>query len=279
MKALIYEHFSLVADPWARHQKTGDAHKIAFAIRGALSGGSLLEIVGERGSGKTHSTWRALSGTSAAIVEPLRLDKENLHIGDIQRAIIDTLGDEVPRHSPEARAGQVRRLLVAGQSAGIVLVIDEAHCLHHQTLRALKRLRELGARGQRKALLAIVLVGQRAATASAAEVALRTHTLTLTGLTRSEAEEAIKATLGPVVEAAAAKEIASRPVARNWLELERACDECLAAALNAGEKRLTVATVRAVLGGEQAAATQADAPAPGSVAAALEEAQPKEAVA
>ena len=280
MKTLTYQHFGLVADPWERHQGTADAHRIGLVVQAALQGGALVEIVGERGSGKTHATWQALAAVETTVIEPLRLDKENLHIGDIQRAIIETLGDETPRHSAEARAGQVRRLLLAAQGHGTVLVIDESHCLHHQTLRALKRLRELGARGKRKSLLAIVLIGQRAATTSAAEVALRTHTLTLTGLTRSEAETAVKATLGAAVEAAAAKAIAASPAARNWLELERACDDCLTAAMYAGETRLTAATVRTVIGGERGAVpAQTEAPAPGSVAAALGEGRRKEAAA
>ena len=272
MKSIIYHHFGLPADPWERHQKTADAHRIGLAVQSAFKGGALVEIVGQRGSGKTHAAWQALTALDATVIEPLRLDKENLHIGDIQRAIIETLGDETPRHSAEARAGQVRRLLVAAGNQGAVLLIDESHCLHHQTLRALKRLRELGARGKRKSLLPIILLGQRAATASAAEVALRTHTLTLAGLTRAEAEAAIKATLGAAVESAAAKAIAASPAAGNWLELERACDDALTIAMADGETRLTAATVRKVLGadpGAEPAAATGTAPAPGQVAEAL----------
>ena len=278
MKHILYDHFGLGANPWPPHCATADARRVSLAIAGALADGSLVAITGERGIGKTHAVWQALDGTQCTLIEPLRLDKENLHIGDIQRAIVTALSDESPRHSGEARAGQVRRLLRGARQP--LLLIDEAHCLHHQTLRAIKRLRELGARGRQGKVLPVILLGQCDPTAQVAEVALRTDVLPLTGISRADAGMVLKSALGAVAEPAAIEQIVARDEARNWLELQRLAEQCLGAAMTAGETRLTVAHVaqatgealngRGMSGHTNSMSTQTNnAPRPGQVAAAL----------
>ena len=268
MRQLGYQHFGLKVNPWPQHQATADGRRIGLALTAALGGRALVAIVGQRGIGKTHGVRQALAdGQPHTLIEPLRLDKENLHIGDIQRAIVTGLSDESPRHSGEARAGQVRRLLRAATAP--LLLIDEAHCLHHQTLRALKRLRELTLRGRNARPLPIMLVGQVDPTAAVSEVALRTDTVPLSGLTKAEAATALKAALKATAEPAAITAIAGSEQARNWLDLQRLTDDCLAAAMNAGASRLTADHVRAVLGAPAPAAEPAPAPRPGQVAEAL----------
>ena len=268
MKQLIYEHFGLGINPWPQHQTTADARRIDLALSAALGGSAMVSIVGQRGIGKTHGVHQALAdGATCTLIEPLRLDKENLHIGDIQRAIVTCLSDESPRHSGEARAGQVRRLL--RDATAPLLLIDEAHCLHHQTLRSLKRLRELTLRGRNTRLLSIVLLGQYDPTARISEVALRTDTVPLGGLTKAEAGAALKSALGTAAEPAAITAIAGSEQARNWLDLQRLTDDCLAIAMAAGEKTLTAAHAQQVLGGPAPATGKVAAPAPGAVAEAL----------
>lgn len=267
-RSQCYRHFGLATDPWPAHTDTADTRRIGLAITDTLAGGGLLSIAGPRGTGKTHAVWQALSGRT--VIEPLRLDRERLHIGDIQRAIVTALSDESPRHSGEARAGQVRRLIRTTKPRPLLL-IDEAHHLHHTTLRALKRLRELGARGRRQALLPVILVGQADPSARIAELALRADAVTLTGLSRAEAEAALGAVLGKVAEADAITALAASRGAGNWLELHRAVEVALAAARADGKRRLGKAHITRTLGEGQGKAGQTAAPAAGRVAALLGE--------
>lgn len=268
LRAETYRHFGLGSDPWPDYQQTGDARRIQIAVDSALKTGGMVAVTGARGAGKTHALWRALGGHSDyTIIEPLRLDRENLHIGDIQRAIVTALSDETPRHSGEARAGQVRRLLRGAPKA--VLVIDEAHLLHHQTVRALKRLRELGARGNRRALLPVLLVGQGNPAGRIAEVRLRTEHLPLTGLTPKEAGAILRQTLARIADPDAIEALAEDAAARNWLELQRLTDTCLAQAAGEGQTRLSAREVQAVLTPAPAEQALSPAPAPGAIQAAL----------
>ena len=274
MKYLIYQHFGLASDPWPPQEATADARRVSLTVAAAVAEGGMVAIVGQRGVGKSHALWSALGGIDCSIVEPLRLDRERLHIGDIVSAIVTQLSDESPRHSAEARAGQARRMLRAARGKRRpALVIDEAHALHHHTLRALKRLRELGARGKRGALLPVILVGQSDPTARVAEVGLRTDTLTLSGLSPAEASAAVTATLGSVMTPEAVELLAGDARARNWLELQSLVDECLSAAMVAGEQQVDTARVRRVLGDTGPQARLPEAPAPGRVAAALQRQQ------
>lgn len=266
MRHILYKHFGLTADPWGQHQDTADTRRIMTVVAGALAGGDMVSVVGERGGGKTHAIWRAIRGADCQIIEPLRLDKNNLHIGDIQTAIVVQLSDERPRHSAEARAGQVRRLLKT--AAHPVLLIDDAHLLHHQTLRAIKRLRELGARGARRSLLPVILIGQSDPTANIAEVALRTDTLTLAGLTSTEAEQAITDALGDKITPEAARQIAGHSAARNWLDLQAIVHDCLADAMTRGATAIDEATVN-LSGADTRSPPTTKLPQPGRVADAL----------
>ena len=273
MRQLAYQHFRV--DPQARQKKldgyeTGDYRRVCIAVAAAVAEGAMISIIGERGVGKTCALWRALRSNQVGpveIIEPLRLDRERMHIGDIQTAIIEQLsqGRETVRHSSEARAGQTRRLLKAGKRP--VLVIDEAHLLHHATVRALKRLRELGSRGMPGGLLSIILVGQHDPTANIAEVALRTDTLHLAGLTTAERRRVVELILGPCADSDAREMIIQSDAAANWLELLRLIDDCLVAGMDS--KTLQAEAVARVLG--QSDGTAAQTPALGRVAQTIEE--------
>ncbi len=269
MRHLIYDHFGLPADPWAGHRETADSRRIQTVVAGALAGGDMVSIVGERGSGKTHAIWRAIHGVDCQVIEPMRLDRDKLHIGDIQTAIVTQLSDERPRHSAEARAGQTRRLLKAASKP--VLLIDDAHLLHHQTLRAIKRLRELGARGRRRALLPVILIGQHDPTARVAEVGLRTDTLSLAGLTPDEVASAVGDVLAALISRTANQRIAAHPAARNWLDLQAIIHDCLAAAMTRGMTVVDETIVNDCLGVASGAVkpSATKQPRPGQVANAL----------
>ena len=244
----VYHQFDLPPDPWATLDiGTADAARIAGAVRGCAENHGILSIAGPRGAGKTRALWSALANIDAHIIEPLRLDRERLHLGDILTACVRDLSTETPRRAGEARSAQVRRLLRTSKQR-VVLVIDDAHVLHHATLRGLKRLRELGQRGNRqRPALAVILAGQADATEAAPEVALRSGHISCAGLTRAEAEAVLTAAFGSVFEGNARVAMAGEPAARNWLDLRRLIDTCLAAALARGQQTVTGQVVGAVL--------------------------------
>ena len=191
MDILTRAAWDLPADPWSGVDlRTADATRAELLVRAAYDAHAMVSLIGHRGCGKTHAVRRAIA-PGVKVVEPLRLDRERLHLGDIQAAIIRDLSDEPMRQSGEARSGQVRRLLGTAQPR-TVLFIDDAHCLHPATVRGLKRLRELSYHG-RKSLIGVVLAGQRDVTANIPEVGLRSDRLTLAGLTAREAAEALSA--------------------------------------------------------------------------------------
>ena len=246
MNSAIRLRFGLSADPWARvHVDTADATLAAGLVKAAATLYSMVSIMGPRGAGKTHAVLRALADAGAQIVEVLRLDRDRVHLGDVAMALVHGLSDEPPRHSGEARAQQVRRLL-GHASNRAVLLLDDAHLLHPQTLRGLKRLRELAWRG-RTPLLGIVLVGHVDRTAAVPEVGLRTSVAAFGGLTIPEAETAIGTACGAVVDAAAAAALARAPDARNWLDLQRLVDRALVEAAARGEGAVTAEVATAVV--------------------------------
>ena len=273
MDIAIRMKFGLPPDPWgAGDQATADAVRVAHAVRAAADAQAMVWIVGARGSGKTQATRRALAACGAPVVEPLRLDRENLHMGDIQSAIVRDLSDETPRQSGEGRSGQVRRVL-GGMGRPPVLWVDEAHCLHHRTVAGLKRLRELAWKN-RAPLLGIVLSGQREPSRSP-EVALRTAMLRMQGLAADEAEAALLRVLGEAIRPDAAKRLARTGAAGNWLDLQEAADACLRLADVRGLDAVDEAVVEAAFAPEEPAARRPAAsasPRPGAVASRLREA-------
>ncbi len=255
MKTLHRKRLGLAADPWAGfHLDTADAARTALLVEAAAEARLFVSVLGARGSGKTHAVRRALRRVpNVRVVEPLRLRRECLHIGDIELAIVRELPpNDRPRRSGEARSVQVRRLLGQGaQKSRIVLVIDDAHVLHHATLRALKRLRELAWLGV-SPLLGIVLVGQADRAEAVAEVGLRSDRLWLGGLLPEDAAAALERALNrqsgrKIMAPDAILSLAASPRARNWLDLAALVDDCLAETAARGEDGITRAAALAVL--------------------------------
>ena len=221
--------------PWpAGAMPTGDTARVREVVGAAARSRALLSLTGPRGSGKSVALRAALEAAGARVVEPLRLDRERLRMGDIAVAVIRELSGEAPRASAEARARQVRRLLGAA-SPPATLVLDDAHRLHWATLAGVKRLMEL-AWGGRSPLLAVVLVGHRDRAASVPEVGLRADAVSMLGLSEGEAARALEAALRPrggecLAGPEEIRRLAASPRARLWLDLLALADEALAAAL------------------------------------------------
>ena len=99
-------------------------------------------------------------GQKVRVIIPRIIDKSKLTASSICDAIIQDCSEEHPKRTLEAKARQIERILTNSSRAGWshVLMIEEAHDLHVQTLKYLKRFWEL--EDGFKKLLAIVLIGQ-----------------------------------------------------------------------------------------------------------------------
>ncbi len=241
------QHFGLPADPCTSLDlDTIDSQRAGDLVRAAVEAQAFVSILGPAGSGKTRAVRQALTQDGVRVVEPIRLGRERMHIGDIETALVRDLSDERPRRSGEARSHQVRRILgAASRERPVVLTLDDGHLVHGQTLRALKRLRELTWLG-RAPLLGVVLIGQMDRLAGIRELDLRSDRLWLAGLTASEVRVALGG-FRAALEESAVERICASHAARNWLELQRIVDLAIAEAIAQGARRVTGAHLAAIL--------------------------------
>lgn len=133
-----------------------------------------VALVGESGSGKStlvdeleqriidESKPVIVIRPSVDVMAPTERVGKTLKGGQIVEAIIRTLAPMEPlKQSPEARARQLREVLISSRSAGYchLVVIEEAHRLPVPTLKNIKSLLEIKHGLSR--LLGVVLIGQQ----------------------------------------------------------------------------------------------------------------------
>ena len=218
----------LPADPWgSAWVDTADAQRVRQGVEAALAG-ELVSVVGPWGAGKTRAARRALAGRTVA--QPLRLDRERLTLPDVLTAVVTQLSGETPRHSAEARAAQARRLL-SGRRA--VVAVDDAHELHGQTVRGLRRLREMPWDGDGP-LCGVLLLGVRDRTEAAPDVGMRTVRVRLGGLAAAEAAAGLSRALGARMDAACRAALAEAAAGGTWLGLRTAAEMAIDAAAARG---------------------------------------------
>ena len=164
--------FKIVADPFTGDvtkaedvYMTGDTRFIAEYLYQTARVDGMVALIGEPGSGKTTIRRYAIDrmqseGQKVRVIIPRIIDKSKLTASSICDAIIQDCSEEHPKRTLEAKARQIERILTNSSRAGWshVLMIEEAHDLHVQTLKYLKRFWEL--EDGFKKLLAIVLIGQ-----------------------------------------------------------------------------------------------------------------------
>lgn len=166
------KHFHLFRDPFQDDVQTpedvfvsSDQRYVRESMFLAARQGGFLAVVGESGAGKSVLRRDLVDrirreGHPIRPVSPRTIDKAQLTAAGICQAIIEDLSDERPRRTLEAQARQIERILTESSRAGSyhVLIIEEAHDLHIETLKFLKRFWELEDGFRR--LLGIVLIGQ-----------------------------------------------------------------------------------------------------------------------
>lgn len=174
------KHFSLFRDPFDNDVQdaedvfiTPDIRYVREYLWTTAKLGGFMAIVGESGAGK--STLRKdleeriiLEAAPIIVMSPYILGMEDsdkkgktMKASSIADSMIYALAPlEAPKQSMEAKGRQLHRLLKESRRSGNshVLIIEEAHGLHVQTLKHLKRFFEL--EDGFKKLISIVLIGQ-----------------------------------------------------------------------------------------------------------------------
>lgn len=137
---------------------------IEAAMIDAARHGGFLAVIGEVGSGKSVMRRKVVEQLKkdgdVIVIFPQMIDKTRVNAASICDAIIMDLSEAKPALKLEAKTRQVHKLLLERAKQGFrsVLIVEEAHDLHTNTLKYLKRFYELED-GYRK-LLGIILVGQ-----------------------------------------------------------------------------------------------------------------------
>ncbi len=165
------KHFKIFRNPFIDDiQKESDIYMsdehryIEAAMIDAARHGGFLAVIGEVGSGKSVMRRKVVEQLKkdgdVIVIFPQMIDKNRVNAASICDAIIMDLSEQRPRMRLEDKTRQVHKLLLdrAKQGLRAVLIIEEAHDLHTNTLKYLKRFYELED-GYRK-LLGIVLIGQ-----------------------------------------------------------------------------------------------------------------------
>ncbi|MBF0554138.1 MAG: ATP-binding protein [Nitrospirae bacterium] len=235
-------------DPFSVTMETVDYLRMKRLIGLALASDryKFLSITGERGIGKSVTVGNVLKDMNIHIVETLSAAKERILIEDIERSMILELSNERPRHRKDLRVVQFRHTIgKASESKPIVLILEEAHRMHGQTLRSLKSTLENTKWKGRANLFTVILIGHGNALGrdGMSEIRLRADSAQMVGLSTDEIKQYIKATVGEHFENGAITAISSLRDARNYLDLQNILLGFMGRALGYGRRVVTEADV------------------------------------
>ena len=162
----VQAHFGL-ARPFYRVGNYETEHQRALVreVCAVVQTGRLVVVAGLVGSGKTHLLTRIeeelARSNRIAVTKSLAVDKRRTSLPSLIEAMFYDLtpGDrskvKIPKQ-PERRERDLRDLMRKHKHP-VVLIVDEAHELHHKTLSGFKRLMELAASAD--VVLSVLLIG------------------------------------------------------------------------------------------------------------------------
>ena len=230
--------------------ETVDSIRVRRILEMAVKARAIVSIVGERGAGKSRAVMGALRQMGVKTITVRSPDRARILITDIEQAMVFDLSDEAPRRGREIRARQLRRIIgQASRVQRVVLVIEEGHRMHGQTLRAIKNLRELDWMGETE-LFTVVLIGHSdpMSKPGLAELRLRSDAVSLHGLTKKDVARYVEKTVGEVFEPEAIEAVAGLDGTHNFLDLQRVLVDLMGAAVMEGQRQVTLEHVRHVSG-------------------------------
>ncbi|MEK6744262.1 MAG: AAA family ATPase [Nitrospirota bacterium] len=241
-KLEVLSEFGYSRDPFKGFlMETADSLRIKRLLKIGVESRAMISIIATYCQGKTSALDLAFQEIDATVVRLFTPDKERVVVSDIEKALILGLSNESCKRTKEVRARQIRRII--GEAAlvkPVVLILEEAHRMHGQTLRALKTFRELEYHGM-SPLFTVVMVGQYDPMSKryVDEVRLRTDSVKLKGLTRDESKQYLLQTVGKSFEDDAAEAISRLEVARNFGTLQEAAINLMGRAMQHGSKKVT----------------------------------------
>jgi type II secretory pathway predicted ATPase ExeA len=154
MRAEVMEFYGLTRSPRAvGYYETAYHRQLLQDIKQAVYDGDLVALCGVVGAGKTVTLRRLqemLAHEGRVIVsKSVAVEKNRATLGTLITALFCDLSPDKELRIP--KQGELRerelRHMVRKRKKPIVLVVDEAHDLHHHTLTGLKRLIEMVADG------------------------------------------------------------------------------------------------------------------------------------
>ena len=260
MRAEVMEFYGLTRSPRAvGFYETAHHRQLLQDIKQAVYDGDLVALCGVVGAGKTVTLRRLqeiLARENCVIVsKSISVEKSRVTLGTLITALFcDLSTDKEPKipKQGELRERELRNL-VRKRRKPIVLMVDEAHDLHHHTLTGLKRLIEMVADGDGK--LSVLLAGhpklrRDLRNPTMEEIGYRTAVFSLEGVTGSQREyiewmlttcAADKVKVDAIVDPAAVDLLASR--LRTPLQIEQHLTLALETGYQASEKPVGEAIV------------------------------------
>lgn len=248
----VLAEFGYSKDPFKSFRmETADSLRLKRLLNMAIESRAMVSVVASWGFGKTSALEIAFREIDAHIVRLITPDKERVVVSDIEKALILGLSNESCKRTKEVRARQIRRILgEASREKPIVLILEEAHRMHGQTLRALKTFREMEWMGQ-SPLFTVVMIGQYDPMRKkyVDEVRLRSDTVFMKGLTDSEVREYVRNTVGKSFEPDAIEAVSRLTGNRNYLDLQEIVLALMSKALELGQKKVSPLEVFDLYGG------------------------------
>jgi type II secretory pathway predicted ATPase ExeA len=258
------EFYGLTRAPRAAgYYETAHHRQLLQDIKQAVYDGDLVALCGVVGSGKTVTLRRLqdlLARENRVLVsKSVAVEKNRATLDTLITALFcDLSTDKEPRipKQGELRERELRHL-VRKRKKPIVLIVDEAHDLHHHTLTGLKRIIEMVADGDGK--LSVLLAGHPKLrndlrNPTMEEIGYRTAVFSLEGVTGSQREyirwllgscAAETTTVDDVLDPAALDLLASR--LRTPLQIEQHLTLALETGYQASEKPISEAIIDSVL--------------------------------
>ena len=198
MRAEVMEFYGLARSPRAvGYYETAHHRQLLQDIKQAAYDGDLVALCGVVGAGKTVTLRRlqeVLARENRVIVsKAVSIEKNRVTLNTLITALFCDLSPDKEPKIPKQNELRDRELcnLVRKRRKPIVLIVDEAHDLHHHTLTGLKRLIEMVADSDGK--LSVLLAGHpklrrdlRSPTME--EIGYRTTVFSLEGVTGSQRE-------------------------------------------------------------------------------------------
>ncbi len=166
MLADVQAHFGLTR-PFHKVGNFDTDHQRALVreVCSIVQTGRLVVVAGLVGSGKTHLLTRIeeelAKSSRVAVAKSLAVDKSRTSLPSLIEAMfydltmIDRAQIKIPKQ-PERRERDLRDLM-RKQKQPVVLIVDEAHDLHHKTLTGFKRLMEMASGAG--VVLSVLLIG------------------------------------------------------------------------------------------------------------------------